>query len=641
MEGPVKDTSFLRFVFAMVSKRIEKTGEGDVRKELNAHKSWRMCTTYERPPSSYPSRERNAMFVAAVSTDLSKQIRFGGSGVVESRHVTTGVHHLGKIQKKYLKRILHLLYVTAFECAMGDNRVAHAGRRACKGLEETSPALSTLRSVVSSLSLQGQFPQMVLNMHGKGECVLCVVEHKAAFGKVLRAMETYHKQAEILHARMAREPGRGAQIQFDKRLLQKISRNECAVGGLPVVEGVLTCPQVLTNLEIGYGSMVLTDQVASSYRMCISTSDDAVDEEMFQGLCDETRSIVDTDRELRRALEVAFSVEESTHSLAIRGLADLACMAVTRCFVLETARYPLHVFEDKDFMIAATRLVSAETEVVTGSLSGSFVTMRERQRAGNLSELAMVKTSLTRSEARAVCRLHKDGFAQWSNRSHALGDRRMLIMLTTTSTGYDLLRETDTPCVSLRLNDKWPVNQNVDTEALCKVWTCACAYVCKRMRGSNKADVLTNTWADIFSTLWDSASVDRFSESPQESAVAHTPAKVSKVVEMLYNIFKYKPFTLQDLQDEYTRVQLLYKRNLCGNDNSNRANMFFYNLSQKKGACLRDTLRNTVGGYANITPIKKLGVPARSSFRVCMRQAEEDCNFKIVKILEHDVCKER
>ena len=44
MEGPVRDTNFLRFVFATVCKRFEKSSEVDVCKELSVCKSWRMCS---------------------------------------------------------------------------------------------------------------------------------------------------------------------------------------------------------------------------------------------------------------------------------------------------------------------------------------------------------------------------------------------------------------------------------------------------------------------------------------------------------------------------------------------------------------------------------------------------------------------
>ncbi|KAK3249306.1 hypothetical protein CYMTET_41251 [Cymbomonas tetramitiformis] len=475
--------------------------------------------------------------------------------------------------------------------------------------------------------------EIVLNVHGNHEYVLCLVDHETVGGTVFRTMETYQKQTEYLLQRMSYEPARQMQFQFDKTLLQEVAHNKVSVGGLSVVEGVFTCPQVLVNCEIGYGSMVLTDQTASSYRVCISTTGRVVDEVRIRDMCDGIHSVTDIDTMLLREIADAFSLKENLDGIAIRALADLSCMAVSRCFVHGTAQYPVHVFEDVDFMTAAARLVCADPKVITGSLTESFASIRERQCAGNFTELVIVRNSVTRAEVREISRLRRDGFTKWSNRAHTLGDRRMLIMLTTTADGFAVLRKVGVPCVFLRSNERLPRNGIVDDDSLCKIWTGACAYVCKRMSESDMPKRSTTTWADIRSILWEPSEIGRFGESIGTPVIAEPRIKPNKVIEMLYNIFRLKMFTLENLKGECARVQQQYKKNLCGNDASNRAKMYFSKFLNKKGDILQEILQKGIGQEAKITPPRKLGVPHRGDIRVRMQQEEGASKYQIIKIV--------
>ncbi|KAK3255097.1 hypothetical protein CYMTET_35724 [Cymbomonas tetramitiformis] len=574
---------FAGYVFECVVKELPKEKRVKISKWFDQTIGWTVRSSFERPPSDYRGTERKRPSVTLSSADGNFGVSVRGDGAVTIQ-VFGKPPTVGRLRKRVRRSCLRMSYLLAKDVS----RTA--------SLERTSLDAPALEPNVDA----GDRPhQMLIHVYGADsrDINASYVRRSVDGFTSLHCLDTVCKQREFLTVR-----GYPTNLLSGDNLSRIVSLN-MYTSEIPRVEGILVCPQVLTDLSLESATRAVEAWSAPLHGMYIDTPSWFQKRAHAKTLSEEEEDELSTHARLMDAVARILGCKGTSEASveACARIADLALLAVSRCLLRDFADYPMYVCDEEWLFFLIGSICGADEHALRGSLSGAFSDLRERQLSGRLLNLGVIKDDPTRSDLNRLSQLRRTGYATWSNRSHSVGNRRMCLRLKTRFAVFERIRKDHgSGAVFLSARLFTPPKKDELHELLSCVWDEACRHVrvsLKRERGDRGGAPIISfaNWNELRETFTcrtqPLSRTSEASKTPQSCDGRRERRERRELVQHVYDCFKERTFTRDDIERIVRSSKSNSRTRRVSNDSATRARMYLLRRFQENELGLFDSLR--------------------------------------------------
>ncbi|KAK3251051.1 hypothetical protein CYMTET_39595 [Cymbomonas tetramitiformis] len=590
---------FAGFVFDCVMKELPKEKRVKISKWLDQATGWTLRSSFERQPSDYHGTKRKRLSVTLSSADSNFRVSLRGDGAVT-------IEALGKpptverLRRRVRRNCLRMSYLLAKDVGQHTQ-------------------------LESNVGAGDRSHQMLIHVYGADskDINASYVRRSVDGFTSLHCLNTASKRREFLAIR-----GYPADLFTGDNLSRIVSMN-MYTSEIPRVEGILACPQVLTDLSLESGTRAV--EACPRHGMYIDTPPWfrkwAYDAE---ALSEEENYESATRTQLMNVIARTLGCENTSEASieACARIADLALLAVSRCLLRDFAAYPMYVCDEEWLLFFTGAICGADEHALRGSLSGAFSDLRERQLSGRLLNLGVVRDEPTRSDLNRLSQLRRTGHATWSNRSHSVGNRRLCVRLKTRFDMFERIRKehgTDAIFLSARLFT--PPKKDEVHEHLTRVWVEACRYArasLKRVNRGEASSVSFANWNELRETFDDPVQPSSTLEASKASRSGDGRRERRELIQNVYDCFKERVFAREDIERIVQTSHSNSKRRRLSNDSATRSRMYLAKRFQDDELGLFVSLRSCVEETYKVKTPVRIGMGEDSEVRVLRATLREE-----------------
>ncbi|KAK3243050.1 hypothetical protein CYMTET_47319 [Cymbomonas tetramitiformis] len=524
------DKHVLRLVFRLLRKWLPES------RELNAlmigASAWTMRCDFPERPAAADRKRRRSMHASLRSEGRSARITVRGDGRVTLSSCGREERAMGRIPSKVVPMCLTLLSKLPSDVEYATCRLGES--------EERQPSLfeNVFEEFCRALNLHEKRPALVLHRHGDGEAVLCALLDTGASERTARALEDKGAKSVFFLANGLDKSKLRVCMQQSLTAIGEASNGPTEIAGLPTVRDIFRCPQICRRGEFACEEGICDDAYV------------LISEDFKEELRHSFESLTAGDDEgllwtrLCRAVSETFELPRLPNRWTplVERLCELAVVAVTRGLISGRAAYPLLVFEDDAFMSCVLGLFRTAPMPVVDSMSTSYLSLRGRQKVGDISEVCLKPHAPSKHYFKHVNAFREGHSVTWSYRSKSLHHRRAIVLIRLLEPAIKTLEESHVPCIRLSRPTDWTERHRLAPSSVIAVWTCACAYVRARLkRGVTE-----------FSS-WESAREALVGRGPSQDVPETLSVKPDTNVQVrlrhLFSLFQFRKFRVRKLFD--------------------------------------------------------------------------------------------